>query len=110
MERAHAPDQIFGADGRDAAGGEELLKDGDGACVVGVTKDGEEDDRVGDEEVGVRGWETTLPTFDDAGHGERDDAEGATCGVGCVLEASEVVLQEFVVGIGGVFFEGADDG
>ncbi len=55
VDRAHAPDERFGVDGDNAAVGEKLLQNLERAGVVRVAEDGDEDDAVGDQEVGVTG-------------------------------------------------------
>ena len=75
MEGAEAPDEVGGVDADDLAGGEAGGDDVEGAAVVGVVEGGDEDERVGDGEVGVAGGEAPALEVDGRGHGEGDDLE-----------------------------------
>ena len=134
MEGAEAPDEVYGVDADDFAGGEAGGDDVEGAAVVGVVEGGDEDERVGDVEVGVAGGEALAIEDDGRGHGEFDDLEGlaradalrttvsslratavvfrAAGGVGAAegVEAVEVLGEREVVGVGGVGLDAGEDG
>ena len=57
VEGAEAPDEVDGVDADDLAGGEAGGDDVEGEAVVGVVEGGDEDEAVGDVEVGVAGGE-----------------------------------------------------
>ena len=75
VEGAEAPDEVDGVDADDLAGGEAGGDGVEGDAVVGVVEGGDEDERVGDGEVGVAGGETPAMEVDGRGHGEGDDLE-----------------------------------
>jgi len=114
VEGAETPDQVDGVDADDLAGGEAGGDDVEGAAVVGVVEGGDEDERVGDVEVGVAGGEALALEDDGRGHGEFDDLEGfAFVGAGRVaegVEAREVFGEWEVVLVGGVGFDAGEDG
>ena len=76
MEGAQAPDEVDGVDADDFAVGEAAGDGVEGVAVVGVVEGGDEDERVGDVEVGVAGGEALAFEGDGVGHGEFDDLEG----------------------------------
>ena len=83
--------------------GEAAGDDVEGVAVVGVVEGGDEDEAVGDVEVGVAGGEALA--FEDygCGHGEFDDLEGLVVEVAEAAEAVEVFGEGemvFVVGVG----------
>ncbi len=57
VEGAEAPDEVDGVDADDFAGGEAAGDGVEGVAVVGVVEGGDEDEVVGDVEVGVAGGE-----------------------------------------------------
>ena len=63
-------------DADDLAGGEAVGDDVEGDAVVCVVEGGDEDERVGDVEVGVAGGEALALEEDGRGHGQFDDLEG----------------------------------
>ena len=76
VEGAEAPDEVDGVDADDFAGGEAGGDDVERVAVVCVVEGGDEDERVGDVEVGVAGGEALAFEEDGRGHGEFDDVEG----------------------------------
>ena len=77
-------------DADDLAGGEAGGDDVEGDAVLWVVEGGDEDERVGDVEVGVAGGEALALEDDGRGHGEFDDLEGfAFVGAGRVAEGVE---------------------
>src|SRR5579859_3617893 len=75
VEGAQAPDQVDGVDADDFARGEAGGDDVEGVAVVRVVEGGDEDERVGDVEVGVAGGEALAFEEDGRGHGEFDYVE-----------------------------------
>ena len=114
MEGAEAPDEVDGVDTDDLAGGEAGGDDVERAAVVRIIEGGDEDEAVGDVEVGVAGREALTFEDDGRGHGEGDDAEGLAFvgGVGAAegVEAVEVLGEREVVLVGGVGLDTGEDG
>jgi len=103
VEGPEAPDQVDGVDADDFAGGEACGDDVEGVAVVGVVEGGDEDEPVGDVEVGVAGGEALAFEDDRCGHGEFDDFKGFVFEVAEGAEAVEVFGEGemvFVVGVG----------
>src|ERR1035438_1137780 len=75
VEGAEAPDEVNGVDADDFACGEAGGDDVEGAAVVRIVEGGDDDERVGDVEVGVAGGQTLAFEDDRCGHGEFDDFE-----------------------------------
>src|SRR5260370_2458880 len=75
MEGAEAPDEVYGVDADDVAGGEAVGDDIEGVAIVTVVEGGDEDEVVRDVEVGVAGGETLALEDYGRGHGEFDDLE-----------------------------------
>ncbi len=72
-------------------------------AVVAVVEGGDEDEIVGDVEVGVAGGQALAFEDDGRGHGEFDDFEGLVLEVADSAEAVEVFGEGkmvFVVGVG----------
>lgn len=110
MEGAEAPDEVYGVDADDVAGGE---AGGDGVertAVVGVVEGGDEDRVVGDVEVGVAGGEALAFEDDRGGHGEFDDMERVAGEVAGGAEAVEVLGERQVVFVVGAGFDAGEDG
>ncbi len=93
----------------DFAGGEAGGDDVEGVAVVGVVEGGDEDEAVGDVEVGVAGGEALAFEDDRGGHWELDDLEGVTCQVAEVAEAVEVFGEGQVIFVVGVGLDGGED-
>ena len=94
--------------------GKQRGDDVEGVAVVGVVEGGDEDERVGDVEVGVAGGQALAFEEDGRGHGEFDDLEGLAF-VGAVrlrkaAEAVEVLGEREVVLVGGVGLDAGEDG
>jgi len=103
VEGAEAPDEVYGVDAYDLAVGEAAGDDVEGVAVVAVVEGGDEDERVGDVEVGVAGGEALALEDYGRGHGEFDDLEGFVLEVAEAAEAVEVFGEGemvFVVGVG----------
>jgi hypothetical protein len=110
VEGAEAENEVNAIDTNDLAIREELLESIEGDAVGRVVEDGYQYYRIGDIEIGVGGREG-LPVIDHRiGHGEGDDAEGAAVEIAGAAEEAEVFLEGFVVGAGGVVFDGEGDG
>jgi hypothetical protein len=75
MECAEAPDEVDGVDADDLAAGEEFGERVESDAVVGIVEGGDEDEAVGDVEVGVAGREALAAKDDGARHGQVDDGE-----------------------------------
>jgi len=65
VEGAEAPDEVYGVDADDFAGGEAAGDDVEGVAVVGVVEGGDQDESVRDVEIGVAGGEALA--FEDDG-------------------------------------------
>ena len=103
VEGAEAPDEVDGVDADDFAVGEAGGDDVEGVAVVGVVEGGDEDQAVGDVEVGVAGGEALVFEEDRRGHGEFDYFEGSVFEVAEAAEAVEVFGEGemvFVVSVG----------
>ena len=90
-------------DAYDLAVGETAGDDVEGVAVVCVVEGGDEDERVGDVEVGVAGGEALAFEDDGCGHGELDYFEGLVAEVAEAAEAVEVFGEGemvFVVSVG----------
>ena len=115
VDRSHAPDQWFAVDWDDSASREKLLECFHSAGVIRVAEHGRKNDAVGDVKVCI----TCRQAFKIAGagarsanharHRQRDDLEGISACIGHRSESREIVLQDFVVCVGGIFFDRADD-
>ena len=80
VEGAEAPDEVGAVDAGDRAVGEAVGEGVEGDAVVGVVEGGDEDEAVGDVEVGVAGGQALAFEDDGRGHGEGEDLEGlAVC-------------------------------
>src|ERR1700730_6283108 len=101
VEGAQAPDEVYGVDADDLAVGEAARDDVEGVAVVAVVEGGDEDERVGDVEVGVAGGEALA--FEDyrRGHGEFDYFEGFVVEVAEAAEAVEVFGEGEMVFVAG---------
>ncbi len=110
MEGAEAPDEVYGVDADDFSGGEAGGDCVEGVTVVGVVEGGNEDEGVGDVEVGVGGGEALAFEEDGGRHGEGSDFERLAGGVAGGVEAREVFGKREVVLVGGVGFDGGEDG
>ena len=101
-------------DADDVAGGEAFGDDVEGVAVVAVVEGGDEDEVVGDVEVGVAGREALALEDYGRGHGEFDDVEGLALtfasAVASGAEAIEVFGEGKVVLVVGVLFDGGEDG
>ena len=96
-------------DADDLAVGEAAGDDVEGVAVVAVVEGGDEDERVGDVEVGVAGGEALA--FEDYGrrHGEFDDLEWLVVEVAEAAEAVEVFGEREMVFVVGVGFDASKD-
>ena len=101
-------------DADDVAGGEAFGDDVEGVAVVAVVEGGDEDEVVGDVEVGVAGGEALTLEDYGRGHGELDDVEGLALTFASAVaggaEAVEVFGEGEVVLVVGVLFDGGEDG
>ena len=109
VEGAQAPDEVDGVDADDFAIGEAAGYDVEGVAVVAVVEGGDEDERVGDVEVGVAGGETLVGEDDGRRHGEFDDFEGLVFEVAEAAEAVEILGEEEVVFVAGVGLDAGED-
>ena len=100
-----APDGIAAIDGDDGAVGDELLEDFQGAGVVGVVKDRDEQAGVGEIEVGITGGEALAFKENRGGKWEFGDGEGFAAGVAHFVEAAEVFFHGEMVEVGLVGFD-----
>jgi len=109
VEGAQAPDQVDGVDADYFAVGEAAGDDVEGVAVVAVVEGGDEDERVGDVEVGVAGREALA--FEDygRGHGEFDDLEGLVVKVAEAAETVEVFGEGEMVFVAGVALDAGED-
>ncbi len=96
-------------DADDLAGGEAGGDDVEGVAVVGVVEGGDEDEAVGDVEVGVAGGKALAFEDDWCGHGEFNDLEGVAGEVAEVAEAVEVFGEGQVVFVVDVGLDGGED-
>jgi hypothetical protein len=116
MQGAETPDEVYGVDADDFAAGETGSDGVERDAVVGVVEGGDEDEGVGDVEVGVAGRETLAFEEHGRGHRELDDLEGLGFGfgvAGAVAEAAqavEVFGEGQMVLVGGVRFDADEDG
>ncbi len=110
VQCAEPPDQISAVDADDLAVGEEVSEDVEGEAVVGIVEDGNENEAIGNVEIGVAGGEAASFEEHWAGHGEFDDGERLAILVGGGAEAADVFAQRLVVGVVGVGFDDGDDG
>ena len=110
MKGSEAPDEVYGVDSDDLASGETLGEEVEGVAVVGVVEGGDEDDGVGDVEVGVAGGEALVFEEDGFGHGEFADVEGLAVEVAGLAEADEVFGEGQVIFVGGVGLDAGEDG
>ena len=110
VERAEAPDEVGAVDAGDGAVGEAVGEGVEGDAVVGVVEGGDEDEVVGDVEVGVAGGEALAFEDDGCGHGEGADFEGLAVEVAGGAEAVEIFGEREVVLVGGVGLDGGEDG
>ena len=94
--------------------GEAFGDDVEGVAVVGVVEGGDEDEAVGDVEVGVAGGEALALEDYGRGHGEFDDVEGSVFilagAIAGLAEAVEVFGEGEVVLVVGVGLDGGEDG
>src|SRR6266849_647348 len=110
VQCAEPPDQISAVDADDLAVGEEVSEDVEGEAVVGIVEDGNENEAIGNVEIGVAGGEAASFEEHWAGRGEFDDGERLAILVGGGAEAADVFAQRLVVGVVGVGFDDGDDG
>src|ERR1035437_5022884 len=109
VEGAEAPDQVDGVDADDFAVGEAGGDDVERAAVIRIIEGGDQDQVVGDVEVGVAGREAL--TFEDhgRGHGEFDDLEGLVLEVAGGAEAVEVLGKWDVILVRSVGLDRGED-
>src|SRR4029077_6280994 len=81
-----------------------------GSAIVRIVEDRDQDDAVGDVEVGVAGGEAASFENHGAGHGEFNNSERFAVLIGGGSEAADVFAQRLVVRIGGIGLDGGDDG
>src|ERR1017187_6801706 len=110
MEGAEAPDEVDGVDADDFAGGKAGGDDVEGVAILRIIEGGDEDERVGDVEVGVAGGEALAGKVDRRGHGKLDDLERLAAKAAEAAEAVEVFGEEEMVLVGGVGFDAGEDG
>ena len=83
VDAAEADDEVGGFDGDDLAVVETFFEDLECVVVLGRAEDGDEEDVVGDIEVGVAGGAASEYFMVDAvWHGEIDDVEGMAVLIG----------------------------
>jgi hypothetical protein len=109
VEGAEAPDEVDGVDADDLAGGEAGGDDVESVAVVAVVEGGDEDEIVGDVEVGVAGRETLAFEDDRFGHGKLHDLEGLVFEVAEGAEAVEVFGEGKVILVAGVGLDTGED-
>jgi hypothetical protein len=105
VEGAEAPDEVDGVDADDFAVGE---AGGDGVEGDGgrwVVEGGDEDERVGDVEVGVAGGEALAFEETGAGMGSSTISKGLPMRLRAALQAVEIFGEREVVLVGGVGFD-----
>ena len=78
-------------DANDLTSWEELGEGGEGDAIVGVVEGWDEDDGVGDVEIGVAGWEALAVHDDWTGVWEWDDREWLNGGG--LLEAEQIHIN-----------------
>ncbi len=110
VKGAEAPDQVYGVDAYDVAGGEAFGDDVEGVAVVAVVEGGDEDEVVGDVEVGVAGGQALALEDYRRGHGKFDDVEGLFLQVAGGAEAVEVFGEGKMVLVTSVGLDGGEDG
>ena len=114
MEGAEAPDEVYGVDADDVAVGEAAGYGVEGVAVVGIVEGGDQDEIVGDVEVGVAGGEALAREDDWGGQGEFEDLKGLALvrpgEVAGGAEAVEVFGEGEVVFVAGVGLDGGEDG
>ncbi len=110
VEGAEAPDEVAAVDGDDGAVFELVFEDGEGAGVVGIIEDGDEDCSIGDVEVGVAGGEALAFEVNGLGEWKFDDVEGFVAGVGHFGEAFGVFFHRGEVVVGFIVLNAGDDG
>ena len=75
MERSQAEDEVDAVDADDLAAGEELGQGVQGDAVGGIVEGRDQDEAVGDVEVGVAGRQPLAVEDDRPGHGQGHDVE-----------------------------------
>jgi len=110
VEGAESPDEVDGVDADDVASGKAGGDGVEGDAVLRVVEGGDEDERVGDVEVGVAGGESLAFEDDGRGHGQGEDAEGLAVEIAEGVEAVQVLGEREVVLVGGVGFDAGEDG
>ena len=109
MEGAEAPDQIDAVDADDFAAGEDFSQNVEGYAVVGIVKGGDEDEAIGDVEVGVTGGQTLAAEDDRARHEKLDKRELLAGGGARGLKTGEILGQGGVVEVARIGLDGGDD-
>src|SRR5205823_842686 len=97
-------------DADDAMMGQFALENLKGFVVVWVAISREEHDAVGEIKIGVAGGKTLAAVFDDTGHRKLDDAKRAILFVSQGTQSFQILLQDLVIIIGGIFFDNRHDG
>jgi hypothetical protein len=109
MDCAEAEDQVATGNGDDLAIGEKFGEGGERDAIVWIAEGGDEDDAIGDVEIGVAGGETLSGEEDGFGHGEGFDAQGLAGFIFHLLEEREIFLERGVIGFGWIWFDDRDN-
>src|ERR1035441_9783239 len=110
MEGAEAPDEVDGVDADGFAGGKAGGDDVERVAILRIIEGGDEDERVGNVEVGVAGGEALAGKDNRRGHGKLDDLEGLAAQVAGGAEAVEIFGEEEMVLVGGGGLDAGEDG
>ena len=86
-------------DADDLAVGEELGQGVQGDPIGGVVEGGNQDEAVGDVEVGVAGGQALAVEDDGDGHGQGHDAQRLAVLIACRLEPTKILRERLVVGV-----------
>ena len=97
MQRAQAEDQIDAVDADNLAVGEELGQGVERNAIGGVVERGNQNEAVGDVEVGVAGGQALAIEEDGGGHGQGHDAERLAVLIAGRLKPQQIVVQRLVV-------------
>src|SRR5215475_10353141 len=110
MNGAEAKDKVAAVDADDFAAGEMFGDRVEGDAVIGIVKNRDEDEFVGDVEIGVAGGKTLAVEKNRGGHGKFFDAQRLAVLIFGLLEKGKIFLQMRVIRIGRILFDDGEDG
>src|SRR5215208_7357752 len=115
VDGSHAPDQRLAVDRNHSTSAKKVLENLHGASVIRVTEHREKHDVVCDVEVSVTGRQAIevssagARAADDTGHRQGDDLKGTAVSTRHRSQPCQILLQDFIVGILRIVFQGAHD-